>query len=74
MKTERTKEELVRIAKIAQTLLDTQFESRYDDLLEDLGNELLELSGVCGICFGEEDDDEDRCPSCGGSGLQKPSA
>lgn len=74
MKVERTKEELVRIAKIAQTLLDTQFESRYDDLLEDLGNELLELSGVCEVCFGEEGDDEDRCSSCGGSGLQKPRA
>ena len=63
---------MIRIAQIGQTLLDTQFESRYDDLLEELAEELLELSGICSICSGSGDDAGDPCPGCGGSGNERP--
>jgi len=66
---------MIRIAQIGQTLLDTQFESRYDDLLEELAAELLVLSGVCSICSGsgEDEGEGDPCPGCGGSGNETPS-
>lgn len=58
-----------RVYEIAQVLADTQFESRYDELLDDLAAELLELSGVCGVCEGTGDDEGDPCPACAGQGF-----
>ena len=61
-----TREVLARIAAIGQSLRDTQFESRYDEVLEEFGTELIALTGACEICYGEQSDPDDPCPSCGG--------
>lgn len=61
----------MRVAAIGRTLTDTQFESRDDELIEELGAELQTLSGICSVCHGEEADEDDPCPGCGGSGLER---
>lgn len=79
------KKRLVRIAEIGQQLIDDAQERELIDVLEDLGNELRELSGVCELCAGsgihpgEDPEDFDgetpleRCPECFGKGMAEQS-
>lgn len=82
------KERLIRIAEIGRQLIESEHYLDLESMLEDLGKELCDLSGVCEVCGGsgihpgedpEEFDGEAplaRCPCCFGNGvndLLKPS-
>ncbi|WGO96406.1 hypothetical protein QCD61_28325 (plasmid) [Pseudomonas viciae] len=78
------KARLVRIAEIGRLLIDGENDRIFGSMLEDLGNELFKLSGVCELCDGsgvhpgenpEDFDGEtplERCPGCFGTGFDEP--
>lgn len=80
------KERLIRIAAIGRLLIESEHDRDLVSMLEDLGKELSDLSGVCELCEGsgihpgEDPDDFDgetplaRCPSCFGEGINELSS
>ena len=75
------KKRLVRIAAIGRLLSEGEHDRDVVSMLEDLGKELCDLSGVCEVCYGsgihpgEDPEDFDgetplaRCPCCFGKGI-----
>ncbi|PBK47893.1 hypothetical protein C6380_28105 [Pseudomonas syringae pv. actinidiae] len=59
----------VRMYRIGERLSEELWESRQDDVLRRLGQELMRLSTICVHCGGEDDD----CPACAGSGVSRES-
>lgn len=78
------KDRLIRIAEIGRLLIDCEHDRELVSMLEDLGKELCDLSGVCELCDGSGDhpgEDPDafdgetplaRCPGCFGKGINEP--
>lgn len=62
-------EKAAQIYRIGERLSEELWESRQDDVLRRLGEELMRLSGICVHCAGEDDD----CPACAGSGVSRES-
>ena len=79
----KLKERLIRIAAIGRQLIESEHDRDLVGRLEELGKELCDLSGVCGVCDGNgihpgedpEDFDGDtplaRCPCCFGKGCSQ---
>jgi len=64
-----TEAKAVRMYRIGERLSEELWESRQDDVLRRFGKELMQLSGICVHCGG----DDDECQACGGSGVGRES-